>query len=86
MTLGCGLLMVSQMRYPHLVNRYLKGRRSIVRLIAMLVLLLLIIAAYQYVIALATLSYILLGTLSAAARMRRRRSETGDATTEPATF
>ncbi len=74
LTLGCGLLMVSQIRYPHLVNRYLKGRRSIGRLIAMMVLLLLIIVAHQYVIALATVGYVMLGTLSAAARMRRARA------------
>ena len=86
LTLGSGLLMVSQIRYPHLVNRYLKGRRSIGRLIAMTVLLLLIIVAHQYVIALATVGYVLLGTLSAAARMRRRRVEPHDRAAEPATF
>ena len=32
-----GLLMVSQIRYPHLVNRYLRGRRSIARLILVLI-------------------------------------------------
>ena len=86
LTLGCGLLMVSQIRYPHLVNRYLKGRRSIGRLIAVLVLLLMMVAAYQYVIALATLSYLLLGALSAAARMRRRRNEVDEAAAEPTAF
>ncbi len=73
LTLGCGLLMVSQIRYPHLVNRYLKGRRSIGRLIAVLVLVLLIIVAHQYVIALAVLGYVLSGVMTAATRWRRAR-------------
>ena len=73
LTLGCGLLMVSQIRYPHLVNRYLRGRRSIGRLIGAVVLLLLIIVAHQYVIALAMAGYVTWGTLSAAGRLRRTR-------------
>ena len=73
LVLGCGLLMVSQIRYPHLVNRYLRGRRSIGRLIAVLVLVLLIIVAHQYVIALAMLGYVLMGAMSAVGRARRAR-------------
>jgi CDP-diacylglycerol--serine O-phosphatidyltransferase len=74
LVLGCGLLMVSQIRYPHLVNRYLKGRRSIGRLIVVLILALLIIVAHQYVIALAMVTYVLWGTMSAVGRMRRAKS------------
>jgi phosphatidylserine synthase len=39
-----GLLMVSQIRYRHLVNQYLRGRKSIARLIGMVALLLLFVA------------------------------------------
>ena len=74
LTLGCGLLMVSQIRYPHLVNRYLRGRRSIGRLIVVLVLVLLIVVAYQYVIALAMVGYVLWNAMSAAGRWRRARA------------
>lgn len=74
LTLGCGLLMVSQIRYPHLVNRYLRGRRSIGRLIAVMVLVLLIIVAHQYVVALAMVGYVLVGAISAAGRLRRARA------------
>ena len=74
LTLGCGLLMVSQIRYPHLVNRYLRGRRSIGRLIAVLVLALLIIVAHQYVIAVGTLVFVLSGVTSAAGRLRRAKA------------
>ena len=77
LVLGCGLLMVSQIRYPHLVNRYLRGRRSIGRLIAVLVLVLLIVVAHQYVVAVAMVGYVLSGALSAAGRMRRKRTEPG---------
>src|SRR4051794_368067 len=40
-----GLLMISNIRYPHLVNRYLRGRRSIGRLMLVLIVLLLIVVA-----------------------------------------
>ena len=69
--LSCGLLMVSHIRYPHLVNRYLRGRRSIGQLIGMVVVLLLVIVAHQYVIAIATLAYALWGVTSAVGRRRR---------------
>ena len=36
---GCGLLMTSNIRYPHLVNRYLRGRRSFGQLVFALALL-----------------------------------------------
>jgi CDP-diacylglycerol--serine O-phosphatidyltransferase len=67
-----GLLMVSDIRYPHLVNRYLRGRRSIGRLMAMLIVLLLLVVAHQYVLAVGTMVYALWGLTSAVARMRRR--------------
>lgn len=59
-----GLLMVSQFRYPHLVNRYMRGRRSIGRLIAVLVLLLLIVVAHRYVLGIGTITYAMWGPIS----------------------
>jgi CDP-diacylglycerol--serine O-phosphatidyltransferase len=71
--LGTGLLMVSAIRYPHLVNRYLRGRRSIGRLLLALVLFLLLVVAHRYTIGIGTLAYALWGPLSwLMARMRRR--------------
>ena len=67
-----GLLMVSQIRYPHLVNRYLRGRRSIGRLILVLIGLLALVVYYQYVAALGMIIYVLWGATSAIMRMRRR--------------
>jgi CDP-diacylglycerol--serine O-phosphatidyltransferase len=56
-----GLLMVSTIRYPHLVNRYLRGKRSLARLVFVLALLLLVIVAHQWTLALGTLAYMLWG-------------------------
>lgn len=56
-----GLLMVSNIRYPHLVNRYLRGKRSFARLIAVLSILLLLIVAHQITIGTGTLLYALWG-------------------------
>ena len=66
-----GLLMISQIRYPHLVNRYLRGKRPISRLIGVLVLLLLLVVAHQYVVAVGMMVYVLAGVFAAVTRARR---------------
>ncbi len=63
--LGSGLLMVSNVRYPHVVNRHLRGRRSIARLVFVLVLVLLLIVAHRYAVGIGMLIYVLLGVWSA---------------------
>jgi CDP-diacylglycerol--serine O-phosphatidyltransferase len=73
LVLGTGLLMISHIRYPHLVNRSLRGRQSIGRLIAVLIGLLLLIVANEYVIAISMLSYVLWGAMLAAHRLWRVR-------------
>jgi CDP-diacylglycerol--serine O-phosphatidyltransferase len=66
-----GLLMVSNFRYPHLVNRYMRGRRSIARLLFVLALVLLLVVAHRYVIGLGTLAYAASAPISwAMSRMR----------------
>jgi CDP-diacylglycerol--serine O-phosphatidyltransferase len=59
--LATGLLMVSHFRYGHVVNRYLRGRRSIGRLLVVLVMLLLLIVWHQYTLAIGTLAYAFIG-------------------------
>jgi CDP-diacylglycerol---serine O-phosphatidyltransferase len=59
-----GLLMVSAIRYPHLVNKYLRGKRSMARLLITLSFLLLVVVAHRYMLALGTLAYALSGPLS----------------------
>jgi len=68
LVLATGLLMVSNLRYPHLVNRYLRGRRSIGRLVAVVAGLLLLIVAHQVVVAVVTVGYSLWGPLAYALR------------------
>lgn len=68
-----GLLMVSNIRYPHIVNRYLRGKRSMARLVAVLCLALLLIVAHEYTVAIGTLGYVLWGLCGASwARLRRK--------------
>jgi CDP-diacylglycerol--serine O-phosphatidyltransferase len=69
--LGTGLLMISHIRYPHLVNRYLRGRRSIGRLILVLIGILLLVVAHEYVMAVGMLAYVLSGVFSAVHRWWR---------------
>ncbi len=71
LVLVCGLLMVSAIRYPHLVNRYLRGRRSIARLLVVLVTVLLMIAVHRYTLGIGTLAYVFWG-LSASSYRRFR--------------
>lgn len=59
-----GLLMVSNIRYPHLVNRYLRGKRSLGRVLAVLVIFLLIVVAHEVVLAVGTLAYALYGLVN----------------------
>jgi CDP-diacylglycerol--serine O-phosphatidyltransferase len=71
--LGTGLLMVSGVRYPHVVNRYLRGKRSLQRLLLMLVLILAIFVAHRYVLGIGCLAYALSGVLSwAYLRLRQK--------------
>ena len=71
--LPAGLLMVSVIRYPHLVNRYLRGRRSIASLLVALAVVLLLVIVHRYTIGFGTLLYMLWGPLGwATARMRRK--------------
>lgn len=75
-----GLLMVSAIRYPHLVNRYLRGRRSIARLLFTLALLLLLVIAHRYTLGFGTLLYSLSGPFSSGyLRMRRRAAASASA-------
>src|SRR5450432_96090 len=69
-----GLLMVSNLRYPHLVNKYLRGRRSIGRLILAVMLALLIVVAHRYVICVATLMYAAMGPVNWAMLRTRAKS------------
>jgi CDP-diacylglycerol--serine O-phosphatidyltransferase len=72
-----GLLMVSGVRYPHFVNQYLRGRRSIARLVVALAFALLFLVAHRYVLALGTLAYTALGPLHhSLSRLRRKPAPT----------
>jgi CDP-diacylglycerol--serine O-phosphatidyltransferase len=71
--LTTGLLMVSTIRYPHLVNRYMLGRRSLARVVGLLLIGLLFVVWHQYVLALGMVAYVLSG-LSGWAFGRFRRS------------
>jgi CDP-diacylglycerol--serine O-phosphatidyltransferase len=71
--LATGLLMVSNIRYPHIINRYLKGKKSMARLIYVVVLVLLIVVAHRYILGIGCLIYALWGPISYG-YLRTRRS------------
>jgi CDP-diacylglycerol--serine O-phosphatidyltransferase len=75
LVLTTGLLMISHIRYGHMVNRYLRGKRSIGRLIFVVAILLLILTAHRYVIAFCSVGYALAGLFSYVySRIKRRQS------------
>jgi CDP-diacylglycerol---serine O-phosphatidyltransferase len=75
-TLVAGLLMVSTIRYPHIVNRFLKGKKSIGRLVIMLMIGGVTLALYKYALAIAMLTYIFWGLGGAVMTRFRRKSPT----------
>lgn len=72
--LGTALLMVSTIRYPHVINRYLRGRRSIEQMMVVLTLGLLLVVAHRYTLGIGTLIYVLWGITGwIGYRLRRHR-------------
>ena len=59
--LGTGLLMISNTRYPHVVNRFLRGKRSFARLLFVVTLLLMLVVWHQYVLGIGMLIYAFYG-------------------------
>lgn len=57
--LGTGLLMVSTVRYPHFVNKYLRGKRSIARLMVMVAILLSLVIYPVYTLGIGMLAFAL---------------------------
>jgi CDP-diacylglycerol--serine O-phosphatidyltransferase len=84
LVLATGLLMISNFRYPHIVNRWLRGRRSIGRLIVVLGLLLLLVVAHRYVVGIGTIAYALWGPVSWGWLRVRPRAASAAAAPEPA--
>ena len=78
LVLVAGLLMVSDIRYPHLVNRYLRGRRSIARLLLALTIVLLMVIVHRYTLGVGTLVYTFSGPASLLMARLRRRSRVGE--------
>lgn len=79
-TLAAGLLMVSELRYPHVVNRLLRRRKSLGMLVLAVAVLALLIVQHRYVLGLAGLVLAFSGPVAWAwARMRRSRGKS-DAT------
>jgi phosphatidylserine synthase len=71
-----GLLMVSTIRYPHVVNRWLRGRRPIARLMVGLIVVLLMFVAHRYVLGIGCLAYALYGpAMYAYLRIRRQQAQ-----------
>jgi len=72
-TLITALLMVSRFRYPHVVNQYIRGKRSFLYLVRLVIL---VLAALQWpiqTIAVVILLYVLSGPVGATIRFFRRR-------------
>jgi CDP-diacylglycerol--serine O-phosphatidyltransferase len=65
-TLASGLLMVSNFRYPHVVNKYLRGRRTIGRLVFALLGAVLVVTAHRYTIGITSIVYALSAPATAA--------------------
>jgi CDP-diacylglycerol--serine O-phosphatidyltransferase len=81
---GTGLLMISNIRYPHIVNRYLRGRKSFARVISVVILLLLIVVAHRYILGVGCLLYAAWGPISWGVARARRGGATQPPSASPA--
>jgi len=80
-----GVLMVSRIRYAHVVNQLFRGFRPFVRLVEFAVVAILIVIFHEVAIFLAFAGYVLTGpVLWARARLVRKPAEAGAAPAPPA--
>ncbi len=71
-----GLLMVSRMRYMHIFNTILRGRRPFRQVVGILIILLVgLVVQFQLTIALATAAYALTGPIGAVSRRLGSKSQ-----------
>jgi CDP-diacylglycerol---serine O-phosphatidyltransferase len=69
-----GLLMVSAIRYPHVINKFLRGRRPIARLMLGVIVVLLMFVVHRYVLGVGCLAYALNGPVTLLYLRARRRT------------
>ena len=81
----CGLLMISTVRYPHVVNKYLRGRRPITRLLLGVLVILLLFVAHRYALGIGCVLYALYGPFVQIYLWARRRREAPVPAPAPAT-
>lgn len=67
------ILMISEVRYPHLLNTAFKGRKSIWKLVAGLMLALLLVVSHRYTVAIACLLFVMVGPIYWLRYRRQRR-------------
>jgi CDP-diacylglycerol--serine O-phosphatidyltransferase len=80
LTLTVALLMVSTIRYPHVVNRLLRGRKTIPYFIGIILFCVSLLVFHQYIIGLAMVAYTLWGI--GGYLLGRYRKSTGVTTTK----
>lgn len=68
-----GLLMVSRIRFVHVANQYLQGRRSFAYIVTMAMIVLAAIVMFRVSFAAASLAFVLSGPIGELWRMVRRR-------------
>lgn len=73
-TLSAGLLMVSRMKYAHLVNHYIRGKRPFSYIVKLMLVLVAILVEPFATLAIGTVAYALSGPLRALRTRLRRRA------------
>jgi hypothetical protein len=76
--------MDSNIRYPHVVNKYLRGRKPITRLMTGVILVMAFIVAHRYVLGIACLAYAFSGFTGWAYRSLRPKRELAPVTVNSA--
>ena len=71
LTLAAGLLMVSRLRYSHVVNQYIRGRRPFGYIVKLVVVVLALLVEPMWTLAAVTVAYVLSGPVGWLWRARR---------------
>ena len=75
-TLASAFLMVSRLRYPHIVNQYIRGRRPFSYLVKIIIIILALFLLPYQTLAVGTITFVSLGPIRAIVGMRRHKGKT----------
>ncbi len=85
-TLLCALAMVSTIRYPHIINRGLRGRKPFSVLVQIVIPIIMAIWCLQVALAICFTTYTVYGPIAALTKKMRHKKALAAVAPEPSTY